>query len=65
MKGWPEWGNHVLKELERLNESQDKIESRLTQIEINIGMLQVKAGIWGAMAGTIPAVIAIAIAVLG
>ena len=60
---WTEWSRYILKELERLNETQTTIEKRLTQIEVDIGMLKVKAGIWGATAGAIPAVIAILIAI--
>jgi len=59
--GWTEWSKYVLKELERLNDSQTTIEKRLNNIDISIGMLKVKSGIWGAIAGAIPAVVALVI----
>ena len=62
--GWTEWSKYVLKELERLNSTQEAIEKRLNSIEVEIGMLKVKAGVWGALAGGVPAVIAIVLTVI-
>lgn len=55
--GWNEWSRHVLAELERLNDCQEKIETDVKQISVDIAMLQVKAGVWGAIAGLIPSVL--------
>ena len=57
--GWNEWSKHVLKELERLNGCQEQIEKDVKKISVDIATLKVKAGIWGAIAGTIPAIIAL------
>jgi hypothetical protein len=58
---WIEYRELVLKELERLNESInilnikiDKIHTRdISDMKIRIAMLEVRAGVWGAIAGCI------------
>jgi len=73
--GWNEYSRLVLAELKRLNEGQEHIidgrvkdrrdiEEELRQIHIELARLQVKAGLWGAMAGVIPAAIALAFSLL-
>ena len=57
--GWAEWGKFVLKELERLNTALEKHQEAQQKIVVDIAMLQVKSGIWGLLAGLIPATIAI------
>ena len=70
--GWSEWSKFVLKELERLNEQCDqlrkdhsnmneKFNEKTQEIKTAIGMLgtemRLKSGIWGALAGLIPAIL--------
>lgn len=50
---WNEWSNFVLNELKRLNECQEHIKDDITQIKVDIAMLKVKSGAWGAAAGGI------------
>ena len=48
--------------IDKLDEHDGKftnIESKLTQIQVDIATLKVKAGVWGGFAGLIPVVIAI------
>ena len=48
--------------MDKLGEHDDKfgsIENKLTQIQIDIATLKVKAGVWGGVAGLIPVVVAI------
>lgn len=59
--GWNEWSRHVLMELERLNNCYDGMNKSLGQIKIDIAMLQVKSGIWGAIGGCIPVLVTILI----
>ena len=54
--GWEQWSKYVLKELERLNKCYQDIEADLQDIKVEIAMLKVKSGIWGAIAGAIPAI---------
>lgn len=67
---WEEQGTHVISELKRLDkciEAQyEKIEIKLDNIRnaqeklsIQVAMLNVKSGIWGFMAGLVPAVVAL------
>lgn len=54
--GWDEWGRHVLKELERLNECFEKQQKQIQSMAADIAVLKIKSGVWGFMAGGIPAV---------
>ncbi len=48
--------------IEKLDDHDTKfshIEDKLTQIQVDIATLKVKAGIWGGIGGMIPAIIAI------
>ena len=62
--GWNEWSRYVLKELERLNENIEELHKEVTKIRIDLGMLQVKAGAWGALGGLITGVGAVLIVLL-
>jgi len=57
--GWTEWSKYVLKELERLNTCYDSLNEKMNKISNDIMMLKVKSGVWGAIAGLIPVVIAL------
>lgn len=65
--GWTEWSKFVLKELERLNECYEQlridmtgsflqIREEIAKVRIEVGMLKVKAGVWGLLGGLIPAI---------
>jgi len=58
--GWKEWSNYVLKELERLNENLEKVNTVQGEIKVALAKLEtsfnIKSGIWGALAGLIPAI---------
>jgi hypothetical protein len=46
--------------MDKLDEHDGKfsnIESKLTQIQIDIATLKVKAGVWGGIAGLVPVVL--------
>jgi len=62
--GWNEWSRHVLSELERLNGCYDKIDGQLRKIHVEIAMLKVKSGMWGAIGGFIPVLITMAIYIM-
>ena len=57
--GWDEHRKLVLAELKRHGEECEKIIDRLNEFQVAIAVLKVKAGIWGAVAGAIPCVIAL------
>lgn len=61
---WNKWGNHVVKELERLSASHyrletkiDAVRARLLSSDLDIARLKVKVGLWGFLGGTLPALI--------
>lgn len=63
--GWPTYQKLVLAKLEGLEVGQTTNERRLEQVsvqlqrlEVEVAGLKVKAGVWGALAGTIPALVA-------
>lgn len=45
-----------MKELERLNACYEKVDSRLGAIERDIVSLKIRSGVWGAIAGMVPAI---------
>jgi len=66
--GWNEYAKHVLKELERHSAWQDRMDEKFAahqrdmalqhaSLQTEIAMLKVKAGVWGAVAGAIPAAV--------
>ena len=54
--GWHEWGKHVLKELDRLNECYEGAIKTAQENKVEIAMLKVKSGAWGFLAGLLPAI---------
>ena len=57
---WMEWSKHVLKELERLNDVTNRLGEEISTLKVEVGKLQVKSGAWGALAGFITVLIALA-----
>lgn len=56
LNGWNEYQRLVMDSIETHTEQLGKISETLTLIRIEIGMLKVKAGVWGLLGGAIPAV---------
>ena len=52
--GWNQYQKLVMDKLDEHNEKFTNIESKLTQIQIDIATLKVKAGVWGGIAGLVP-----------
>lgn len=57
--GWSKYEKMVIEKLDDHDQKFTGIEDKLTQIQVDIATLKVKAGIWGGIGGLIPAVIAI------
>ncbi len=62
---WSAWGKHVLLELERLNDEHEELRKEHDKSKREIAVLQVKAGVWGAVAGFGVTLVAALIAFLG
>ena len=57
--GWSKYEKMVIEKLDDHDQKFTGIEDKLTQIQVDIATLKVKAGVWGGIGGLIPAVIAI------
>ncbi len=57
--GFSKWENYILKELKRLGDVVIEFNKKLDEINVAIGVLKMKSGIWGAIAGLIPTSIVI------
>ena len=57
--GWSRYEKMVIEKLDDHDDKFNGIENKLTQIQVDIATLKVKAGVWGGIGGLIPAVIAI------
>ncbi len=57
--GWSKYEKMVIDKLDGHDDKFNGIENKLTQIQVDIATLKVKAGIWGGIGGLIPVVIAI------
>ena len=55
--GWSKYEKMVIDKLDEHNNKFNEIESKLTQIQVDIATLKVKAGIWGGIAGLVPVVL--------
>ena len=58
---WNQWSQHVLKELERLNETLERLEALLNKTREDVAVLKVKAGVWGLLGGAVPATVTLVI----
>lgn len=53
--GWDEWRNLVLDKLEEHSEFHQKHLEETHKLRIELAELRLKAGVWGALAGVLPA----------
>lgn len=52
-EGWTEWSKHVLIELKRLDSSIKDLDGHIRQVHVELAMLKVKSGLWGAVGSVI------------
>ena len=57
LNGWSQYQKLVMDKLGEHDEKFGSIESKLTQIQVDIATLKVKAGVWGGIAGLVPVVL--------
>ena len=55
--GWNQYQKLVMDKLDEHDEKFTNIESKLTQIQVDIATLKVKAGVWGGIAGLVPVIL--------
>ncbi len=52
--GWSRSEEFVRAELKRHGQTNEKILAILTRVQVDVGQLKIKAGVWGLIAGMIP-----------
>ena len=62
--GWEEWSRYVLKTLEAQANDIKGIRADVGKIMVEIAMLKVKSGIWGAVGGMIPVAVFIVMKIM-
>ncbi len=63
--GWEGYERLVMSKLEDLGADIHRVEDKVEALLIDVAMLKVKAGVWGAVAGLIPASVAVVLMVVG
>ncbi len=53
--GWIEYRKLILSELERMNRNMESLRDDVEGLRREVSMLKVKSGVWGAIAGAVPA----------
>lgn len=54
---WREWGNKVFSDLERLQETADRVSLQISQIQREIHAIEIKSAKTGAISGLIVSII--------
>jgi ABC-type protease/lipase transport system fused ATPase/permease subunit len=62
---WLQHRQYIVRKLEEQSEELETIREQVTLLRIDFAMQKVRAGAWGAMAGAIPAGVAVLTVVLG
>jgi hypothetical protein len=60
--GWNEWSKYVLKEMERLGNCYEKLETRVASIDSKLSMIQIKVAGIGAVAGVLTSLLLLLLA---
>lgn len=63
--GWDQWRNKVLADLKAINAKIDRIDGALDRVRIDLAVtrteLRIKSGLWGALGGLVPVLMALLI----
>lgn len=62
--GWSRAELMVMKKLEEHDRRFDSLENSMVLVRIDVARLKVKSGLWGAVAGSIPAAVGVLLMVL-
>jgi hypothetical protein len=49
--GWREWSRYVLKQLESLQEHNEKMSAQIDELRLELAVSKLKSGFWGAISG--------------
>lgn len=64
-EGWSRYEKLVLHRLNQVDERLEHLEESVVLMRIELAQRKVRAGLWGAMAGAIPALVAIVLSYSG
>lgn len=59
--GWSAYEKLVMDKLETLETRADRIDEQIVLLRLDVASLKVRAGIWGATAGLVPALMTAAV----
>lgn len=65
VEGWSAYEKLVLNKIDALEKDIIALDEKVTLLRIDVAQLKVKAGMWGAIAGMVPALITAFLAVTG
>lgn len=57
--GWPEYRREVMERLQSLRDDVKALDDKVDGVRIDVAGLKIKASAWGALAGAVPAAVAI------
>ena len=57
--GWPEYRREVMSAIRALKEDVRALDGKVDDVRLDVAGLKIRASAWGAIAGAIPAAIAI------
>lgn len=63
--GWSAYEKLVLDKLDGLDGRLDRLEENQVILRIDVAKLKVKAGLWGGLAGLVPAMVIAAVSITG
>ena len=61
---WGEWAHHIFAEIKRLDSISDKNRDDFQKLSLDVAVLKVKSGLWGAAAGAISVIVLLAVSYL-
>lgn len=60
--GWSAYEKMVINRLDELEGDIRALDEKVTLLRIDVAQLKIKAGMWGAIAGMVPALVAVLVA---
>ncbi len=61
---WGKWSRHVLFQIEHQDALREELRKEVIKLQKDVAVLQIKAGIWGGLAGMVPVLLYIAYQIL-
>lgn len=62
--GWSNYEKLVMSKLQSLEAGQIDMQEQIVLVRLDVATLKVKAGVWGGLAGLVPAAVGMALVIL-